>query len=142
MKILRINEINSKLIDQINQLFDDKKWDQKQGELFLSDKNNLFLLAFEDEKPVGFLTAHRLQRFDNRKAEILLYEIGVHQDYRRKGIGKSLINEVKKWAKEVDAAEIWVLTEKTNPVAMSLYQSAGGVEESPGTVMYVYKTNG
>lgn len=141
MKILRINKISSDLIDKVNQLFDDKKWDQKQGELFLLDKNNLFLLAFEDEKPIGFLTAHRLQRFDNRKAEVLLYEIGVHQDYRRRGIGKSLINEVKKWAKEVDAAEFWVLTEKTNPIAMSLYESAGGVEESPGTIMYVCKTN-
>ena len=141
MKILRINKISSKLIDQVNQLFDDKKWDQKQGELFLSDKNNLLLLAFEDKKPVGFLIAHRLQRFDNRKAEVLLYEIGVHPNYRRKGIGKSLINEVKKWAVEVNAAEVWVLTEKTNPIAMKLYQSVGGIEESPGTIMYVYKIN-
>jgi ribosomal protein S18 acetylase RimI-like enzyme len=141
MKILRINKVSSNLINQINQLFDDKKWDEQQGNIFLSDQNNLFLLAFEDDKPVGFLTAHRLQRFDKRKAEILLYEIGVHQDYRRKGVGKSLINEVKKWANEVGAAEIWVLTEKTNPAAISLYQSVGGKEESPGTIMYVYKIN-
>jgi GNAT superfamily N-acetyltransferase len=141
MKILRIKKVSSNLINQINQLFDDKKWDEQQGNIFLSDQNNLFLLAFEKEIPVGFLTAHRLQRFDKRRAEILLYEIGVHQDYRRRGIGKSLINEVKKWAKEINAAEIWVLTEKTNPATMSLYQSAGGIEESPGTIMYVYKTN-
>ena len=141
MEIKRITNIDQDLINQVNQIFDDKQWDLSQGSLFLSDKNNLFLLAFEDKKPVGFLIAHRLQRFDNRKAEVLLYEIGVHPDYRRKGIGKSLINEVKKWAIEVNAAEIWVLTEKTNPIAMKLYQSVGGIEESPGTIMYVYKTN-
>ncbi len=141
MKILRIKKTDQKLIDQINQLFDDKKWSEKEGNKFLADKNNLLLLAFEDEKPVGFLTAHRLQRFDNKKAEVLLYEIGVHPDYRRQGIGKSLINEVKKWAKEIEASEVWVLTEKTNPIAMKLYQSVGGIEESPGTVMYVYKIN-
>jgi ribosomal protein S18 acetylase RimI-like enzyme len=139
MNILRINTVNTDLITKINQLFDDKKWDQIEGDKFLANKDNLFLLAFEDTIPVGFLTAHRLQRFDNRKAEVLLYEIGVHPNYRRKGIGKALINETKKWSSEVEAAEIWVLTEKTNPGAMSLYQSSGGKEESPGTIMYVYK---
>ena len=139
MEVKRIKKVDRKLINKINQLFDDKKWSQKEGNKFLTDKNNLLLLAFENDKPVGFLTAHRLQRFDKKKAEILLYEIGVHPYYRRQGIGKSLINEVKNWAKEVNSSEVWVLTEKTNPIAMKLYQSVGGVEESPGTVMYVYK---
>jgi ribosomal protein S18 acetylase RimI-like enzyme len=139
MKIIRIKKVNNELITQINQLFDDMEWDIKEGKKFLANKDNLLLLAYENNIPVGFLTAHRLQRFDKRKAEILLYEIGVNQDFRRKGIGKSLIEEVKKWAKKVDADEVWVLTEKTNPAAIAAYQSAGGVEESPGTIMFVYK---
>lgn len=46
MEIKRIRNINKKLIEQVNQIFDDKKWNKKQGKLFLSDKNSLFLLAF------------------------------------------------------------------------------------------------
>ena len=87
------------------------------------------------------MTAHRLQRFDKRKAEVLLYEIGVHQNYRRRGIGKAIIEEVKKWAKEVGTDKVWVLTEKDNEAAMAMYKSAGGIEEAPGTIMWAYKLN-
>lgn len=128
------------LASLVNSLFDEgKTWDFKQGDLLIKNPDNLFLLAFEDNKPVGFLTAHRLQRFDHRKAEILLYEIGVHPDFRRRGIGKALIEECKNWGKEIGADEVWVLTEKDNFPAMAMYQAAGGQQEAPETVMWVYK---
>ena len=139
MNIIRIKKVNNDLMKKINQLFDDKEWDLDEGNKFLSNNDNAFFLAFEENQPVGFLSAHRLQRFDNRKAEVLLYEIGVHQDFRKMGIGKALVDECKKWAREVDAAEVWVLTEKDNPAAMALYSCSGGEEESPGTLMYVFK---
>jgi len=140
MKIERISTVDREFMQQINLLFDDKKWDEVEGKKFLENDDNALFVAIEDKTPVGFLTAHRLQRFDSRKAEVLLYEIGVHEDHRRKGIGKALIEAVKQWAKEVGADEVWVLTEKDNIPAMKMYQSAGGVEESPGTIMFVYKT--
>lgn len=140
MEIKRITEVNRELANKVNNLFDEGKvWDHKQGDLFLSNANNLFLLAFENEEPVGFLTAHCLQRFDKRKAEVLLYETCVHSNFRKRGIGKALVAECKNWAKEVGADEIWVLTEKDNLPAMSLYRSSGGQEEAPGTVMFIYK---
>jgi len=40
---------------------------------------------------------------------------------------------------KIGASEVWVLTEKDNPAAMALYSSSGGEEESPGTLMYVFK---
>ena len=139
MKIERIKNVNQDFVDKLNSLFDDKQWNEAEGNKFLANQDNALFVAFEDNTPTGFLTAHRLQRFDSRKAEVLLYEMGVHEDYRRKGIGKALIEEVKKWAKEVGAAEVWVLTEKSNIPAMAMYQSAGGQEEAPGTIMFVYK---
>ena len=140
MEIKRITQLNNELINQINLLLDEETtWDNEQGNFFTKNQDNLLLLAFEDNKPVGFLTAHRLQRFDKRKAEVLLYEMGVHQDYRKRGIGKTLIEECKNWAKEIGADEVWVLTEKDNIPAMTMYQSAGAKEEAPGTIMWVYK---
>ena len=78
---------------------------------------------------MGF-NRHRLQRFDKRGAEVLIYEIGVREDARQKGIAKALINEVKLWAKEVGADEVWVLTNKSNAAAIALYRSTGGETES------------
>jgi GNAT superfamily N-acetyltransferase len=140
MDIVRITSVNEKLVSQINSLLDNGTvWDLEEREKFLSNPDNILLVAFWKDQAVGFLTANRLQRFDNRKAEVLLYEVGVLKSCRHKGIGKTLIEEVKKWAKEVGADEVWVLTNKSNIAANTLYSSAGGVTENPDDVMYVFK---
>jgi hypothetical protein len=105
----------------------------------LAGKDNALFLAHWNNKISGFLTAHRLQRFDERKAEILLYEIGVNEESRKKGIGKALIEAVKAWGREVQADEVWVLTNRSNQAAMALYKSAGGLEASPDDMMFVFK---
>lgn len=127
-------------ISEINSLLDEgTKWDVEQGKKFLENPDNALFLALWDEQFAGFLTGHRLQRFDKRKAEILLYEIGVNENFRKKGIGKALIEKVKNWGKEVGADEVWALTNKSNFAANALYQSAGGVTENPDDTMYVFK---
>ncbi len=93
-----------------------------------------FFLCF-----AGFLTAYRLQRLDKRKAEVLLYEIGVHEGFQRQGIGTKLIAAVKEWATQVAADEVWVLTYASNKAAMALYKSASGEEDPPGTRMFTVK---
>jgi GNAT superfamily N-acetyltransferase len=140
MDIIRITSVNEKLVSQINSLLDSGTvWDLEEGKKFLSNLDNALFLAFWEEEAAGFLTAHRLQRFDKRKAEVILYEIGVGENFRQKGIGKALIEEVEKWAKEVGADEVWVLTNKSNIAANAMYKSAGGVTENPDEIMYVFK---
>ncbi|HBS47813.1 TPA: GNAT family N-acetyltransferase [Candidatus Dependentiae bacterium] len=142
LQISRIRNTSKFSIVDFNRLLDEGKvWDSEQGKRFIGSDDNALFIAFWEGKAAGFLTAHRLQRFDKRKAEVLLYEVGVHQNYRRRGIGKALIEEVKKWATEVGADKVWVLTEKGNEAAMAMYRSAGGIEEAPGTIMWVYKLN-
>lgn len=81
--VRRLTEVDETLAPRLSFLFDEGTiWDQEQGKAFLGDPDNLFLVAFWDDVPSGFLTAHRLQRFDRRRAEVLLYEIGVHDDSR------------------------------------------------------------
>jgi ribosomal protein S18 acetylase RimI-like enzyme len=71
----------------------------------------------------------------------LLYEIGVHKEFRQRGIGKALINEVKRWAKQVEADEVWVLTNQSNAAAVALYRSMGGETESetPDEVIFNFR---
>jgi ribosomal protein S18 acetylase RimI-like enzyme len=142
LQITRIRDLSKFSITDFNKLLDEGTiWDSEQGKRFIENSDNALFIAFWEENAAGFLTAHRLQRFDKRKAEILLYEIGVHPNYRRRGIGKALVEEVKKWAKEVDADEVWVLTEKDNEAAMALYKSTNGIQEVPETIMWIYKLN-
>jgi GNAT superfamily N-acetyltransferase len=140
IQIERLQSVDATLALQLDGLFDEGTvWDVEQGELFLRNPDNLFVLARWAGTVCGFLTAHRLQRFDRRRAEVLLYEIGVDDRYRRRGVGTALIDEVKRWAKEVGADEVWVLTEAGNAAGMALYASTGGEADPPGTTMFTYR---
>ena len=86
----------------------------------------------------GFLTGYRLQRLDKNRAEVLLYEIEVGVEFRRRGIGKKLIAALNAWAAEVGAFQTWVLTYADNGAAMALYKSMDGEEDPPGTRMFTY----
>jgi ribosomal protein S18 acetylase RimI-like enzyme len=142
IRIELIKKVDATFINQLNGLFDEgTEWDLQEGAKFLKDSSNALFVAFLENQAVGFLTANRLQRFDKRCAEVLLYEIGVREDARQNGIGKALIREVKLWAKEAGADEVWVLTNRSNTAAVALYQSMGGETESitPDEVMFNFK---
>ncbi len=138
--VQRITHLPIDMIQQFDALRDPgTEWDEIEGKKFVSDSNNGLFLAFVDNKVVGFLTAHRLQRLDKRQAEVLLYEIGVDEHYRQQGVGTTLIQAVKEWAKEVAADEVWVLTNKSNIPAMALYTSMGGEAENADEQMFTFK---
>jgi ribosomal protein S18 acetylase RimI-like enzyme len=68
---------------------------------------------------------------------VLLYEIGVEEPFQRRGVGRALVEEAKRWATEVGADELWVLTEDDNTPARALYAATGGREET-GFTMFDY----
>ena len=97
LRIRRLSEVDAALAEQLNAEFDEGMvWDEGEGRRFLADADNLFLAAFWDERVCGFATAYRLQRVDRRRAEVLLYEIGVNEAFQRRGVGTALVDAVKR----------------------------------------------
>src|SRR5215207_11646772 len=119
-------------------LFDEgMSWNAEQGQHFLAHPDTLLLVARWNGEVCGFLFAYRLPRFDRRRAEVLLYEIGVQEPFQRRGVGRALVEEAKRWAAEVGAGELWALTENDNAPARALYAATGGREET-GLTMFKY----
>jgi ribosomal protein S18 acetylase RimI-like enzyme len=138
LTVRRETTVDAVLAAELDAMFDEGvSWDAEQGRRFLAHPDTLLLVARWDGEACGFLTAYRLQRFDRRGAEVLLYEIGVKQPFQRRGVGRALVEEVKRWAVEVGADELWVLTENDNTPARALYAATGGREES-GFTMFDY----
>lgn len=142
--IRRMTDVDAAMAARLDPLFDDgDMWDAVQGNRFLANPDNLLLVAFRGDTACGFLTAHRLQRFDARRAEVLLYEIGVDEAFRRRGIGAALIAGVNDWARKVGADETWVLTHAENAAAMALYARTGGEPDPDGpATMFTYRIRG
>jgi ribosomal protein S18 acetylase RimI-like enzyme len=106
---------------------------------FLADERNCLIGAFADDRLVGFVLAYELPRVDGPRPMMLLYEIEVAADYRRRGIGSALIGELKRICRQRGAAKMFVATGKSNVAAMALYASTGGQRPSTGEAMFEYR---
>ena len=95
----------------------------------LDDPGTILLVALEDGAPVGFVLAYELQRRHGHAVTLCIYEIGVDEGFRRRGIARRLLRELEALARERGVAEAFVLTDADNAPAMRLYEAAGGTAE-------------
>jgi ribosomal protein S18 acetylase RimI-like enzyme len=95
----------------------------------LQDERTAFLAAFDGERPIGFALGYVLPRRHGAPASMFVYEIGVDEPYRRRGIATELMRRLL-----AEAPEGYVLTEPDNAAANALYASLGGTRVE--TVMW------
>jgi ribosomal protein S18 acetylase RimI-like enzyme len=103
--------------------------------VFLADDHTHLLVAFRvDEpsggEPVGFVVVNELLHRHTFARMFLVYEIGVVDDHRREGVGRTLLDAVRALAIERGVPEGFVLTNESNAAAMALYEAAGGTRPS------------
>ena len=138
-RIARITTVDAALLARLNHDWPDEPWVLEQAHAFVANPDNLLLLATIPDLICGIVIAHRLQRLDALRAEVLLYSIDVHEAMRRQGVGHALVNATTAWAQELDADCTWVLTERTNHAAMALYRAAGGSDDIPDVAMFTFR---
>jgi [ribosomal protein S18]-alanine N-acetyltransferase len=92
----------------------------------LGDPSVIFLVAFEGSDPVGFVLAYELTRRHGDAAMLLVYEVGVDEAFRRRGIATQLLRELERLAAERGIGEGFLLTEPDNAAANALYEALGG----------------
>lgn len=105
---------------------------------YLADERNVFLLASEGDRAVGFLRGSTLRQLRTVRRQMFIYEIGVAGAHRRQGIGRALIEALLHYCRSNDFEEAFVLTDAGNEAAVNLYRSTGAVTENPADRMFVY----
>ena len=93
---------------------------------FLADDRNYLIIATVEEQPAGFVLGYELPRVDGPRSMMFLHEIGVEETHRRKGIGRALIEELKRCCVARGCCKMFVPTSASNKAAMALYRSADG----------------
>jgi GNAT superfamily N-acetyltransferase len=93
----------------------------------LQDPRTIFLVAFEDGQPVGFVLAYELPRRHGFNVTLCVYEVEVYAAHRQRGIGGRLLRELEQLARRRGVEERFVLTDADNNAAMRLFESVGGV---------------
>jgi ribosomal protein S18 acetylase RimI-like enzyme len=96
----------------------------------LGDPRTIFLVAFEDGDPIGFVLAYELPRRHGHAVTLCIYEVDVAAACRRRGVATRLFRELELLARRRGIAEAFVLADSDNVAAMRLYESAGGVPQA------------
>jgi ribosomal protein S18 acetylase RimI-like enzyme len=96
---------------------------------FLGEATSHLCIAYEDGVAAGFVSGVETTHPD-KGTELLLYELGVDEARRRRGIGTALVRALAARARERGCYGMWVLTDRVNDAALATYRAAGAVEES------------
>jgi aminoglycoside 3-N-acetyltransferase I len=87
------------------------------------------LLALDEGRVVGGLAAYALDKFEQARREVYIYDLAVAATHRRRGIATALIERLKGLARDLGAWVIFVQADYVDPPAVALYEKLGAREE-------------
>lgn len=111
--------------------FDD--WDAYQSTVpgreylarLLARQDFIALAAMADNEVVGGLVAYVLEKFEQERKEIYIYDLAVAEGCRRRGIARRLLDTLRAMAGECGACGIYVQADKSDEAAILLYEGVG-----------------
>jgi aminoglycoside 3-N-acetyltransferase I len=93
-------------------------------------KPDVFVLAaLKDEQVVGGLVAYELQKIEQPRSEIYIYDLAVDEAHRRQGIATALIEALQPLARDCGAWAIYLQADYGDEPAIALYNKLGVMEE-------------
>ena len=93
---------------------------------YLADPGVLHWVAEEDGRVTGFLLAYLQRRRAGAATQLMVYEIGVREAYRRGGVGRALVGAMREWMEAHGVRKAWVLA---TPEAEPFYAACGFVRD-------------
>ena len=87
------------------------------------------LAALDGDKVVGGLAAYVLEKFEQARSEVYIYDLAVLEGHRRKGVAKGLIRELAHISKKLGTYVMFVQADPPDTPAIRLYESIGTRED-------------
>jgi ribosomal protein S18 acetylase RimI-like enzyme len=133
------------LIDLLNHYMEDPMGDhpvltpEEQLRLVdgLSKHPGAFVLFLcQEGQRVGMVTCFELFSTFNVKPYLYVHDVVIHADFRGKGLGRIMMEQVILYANERDWCKVTLEVREDNPVAQQLYSSLGFEACSPNMLFW------
>jgi aminoglycoside 3-N-acetyltransferase I len=95
----------------------------------LSRPQTIVLVAEADGAMVGGLVAYELEKLEQARSEIYLYDLAVREAFRRRGVATALIAKLQRIATVQGAWVVMVQGDYGDEPALALYRKLGVQEE-------------
>jgi len=91
----------------------------------LNNKQEIVLIAYADDNPAGFLCGQICRSMCYRTLHGEVGELYVHEELRRKGIAKKLMEQIEAEFKRINIFIVDIATSVENHTAQAFYSSCG-----------------
>ncbi|KIA98190.1 GCN5 family acetyltransferase [Flavobacterium sp. KMS] len=91
----------------------------------ISNPKNLYLLAENENEGVGFISFHTQNLLHHCGLVGEIQEFFIHKDYRGKGIGRQLIQQIMDYADQNNLKSIEVTTNRRRVENVLIYENLG-----------------
>ncbi|MDZ5474487.1 GNAT family N-acetyltransferase [Bacillus sp. 31A1R] len=132
---MEIRRATQEELDLVVELFDgyrtfyNQPYDKEGARKFIYDRmlNNesMIFLAFEEDEAIGFTQLYPTFSSVSMRKSLILNDLYVKTNARRKGVGEALINKAFEYAKEIGAKGVLLETGRENTKAQALYEKMG-----------------
>jgi ribosomal protein S18 acetylase RimI-like enzyme len=94
---------------------------------FLATRVNEIVVALDQGEVIGFASGTVLMHPD-QQTKFFVTGVGVHEDYRRQGVGTRLLGRNSDLARDRGCENIWTVADGENAEVRSFYEAIGGSE--------------
>lgn len=94
----------------------------------LGKQHFIAVAAMSGEEVVGGLAAYELDKFEQDRREIYIYDLAVVEGHRRRGVATGIIRELTRIATTREVYVIYVQADQEDAPAIALYESLGTKE--------------
>lgn len=98
-------------------------------EALLAKEHIVPLVAVSDGAVIGGLVAYELEKFEQERREIYIYDLAVAETHRRRGVATALIQRLREIAAERGAWVLYVQADYGDDPAIALYTKLGRRED-------------
>lgn len=134
---MEIRRFELKDLDEIfyvlNQLYTGKLKYEKFNEIYklkLNDPYSYYIVAIENNKIVGVLTAELQVKLHRENMQCFVEDLVVDKEYRNRGIGKSLLQNAIDYAKSNNCDVVELTTYLNNEKAIKFYEANDFIKHS------------
>src|SRR4051812_21977371 len=94
-------------------------------ESLLAKEHVIALVALAGDEIVGGLVAYELDKFEQARREIYIYDLAVAEAHRRRGVATALIERLREIAAARGAWVVYVQADYGDEPAIALYEKLG-----------------
>ena len=119
IKIVRMQKEHIEKLASLEKLCFNEPWSKDSLTFELTNENAYFIVAVQDNHVLGYAGMHCILD------EGYITNIAVFSDFRRKGIGRKLLNYILNYAQKSNFALVTLEVRTSNYAAINLYKDLG-----------------